>query len=241
VRTAARRAALVFSTNHDTSRILRVAGAKDVHLELDSGIAPEYIPATPPKREASPTTSLLWVGRLEHRKALPLALEAMAQLGDLPLRLWVAGDGPQRAEWERRASELKLDGRVQFLGHVDHRQMAALYGRADIFLFTSLRDSFGTQLLEAMGQGLPIITLNHQGAGTFIPDDAAIKVPVLDPAETVRGIAEAICKLMGSEALRQSTGKAGWDFARKQTWDQRAARMVRYYETILSAKRGACC
>jgi glycosyltransferase involved in cell wall biosynthesis len=85
--------------------------------------------------------------------------------------------------------------------------MPALYRSADVFIFTSLRDSFGAQVLEAMGAGLPVVTLDHQGVGTFVPEKAAFKVPVKNPEETVAGLVEAIRTLMVSPELRAKMGR----------------------------------
>jgi len=82
------------------------------------------------------------------RKALPLALEALAAAGDMNVRLWIAGDGEMRGSWEEYAKALHLESRVEFLGRVPWDAMSSLYQNADAFLFTSLRDSFGTQVLK---------------------------------------------------------------------------------------------
>src|SRR5436309_3788678 len=173
---------------------------------------------------------------MERRKALPLALEALAQNEDLNAKLLIAGDGEMRTQWEQYARRVHLANKVEFLGQVPWNAMPHLYGRADAFLFTSLRDSFGTQVLEAMGHGLPILTLDHQGVGTFVPQDAGIKVPVTNPHETVTGIVSAIRELALHPQIRRSLGDAGRAFAETQTWERRAERMSKLYEEVLSAR-----
>jgi glycosyltransferase involved in cell wall biosynthesis len=105
---------------------------------------------------------------------------------------------------------------------------------AHAFVFTSLRDSFGTVVLEAMAHGLPVVTLDHQGVGTFLPEAAAIKVPVTTPEDTVRLLAEAIDRLAADEALRLRMAQAAWRFAQAERWDRRAERMLALYEEVLS-------
>lgn len=88
-----------------------------------------------------------------------------------------------------------------------------------------------------MASGLPIVTLNHQGARAFVPPEAGIKVPVTNPQETVNAIAQAIRELWRSPELRERMGRAAWEFARTQTWERHAARMTEFYEQAL-AKAG---
>lgn len=234
IRNAVRNAAMILATNRDTEEVLRSAGAKCVTSMLDCGTAGEYCCAGVPDHTETGQITLLWVGKFESLKALPLALESVSLLPDLPIRLFVAGDGPLRSRWQQTARQLGVEGRVTFLGPVDHARMLEWYRKSDIFLFTSLRDSFGMQLLEAMACGLPIVTFDHQGAGTFVPCDAGIKVPVTTPGEAVKGIAAAIRRLAQSPQLRRKMGQAGWSYAQSERWGQRAARMTQLYEQILS-------
>jgi glycosyltransferase involved in cell wall biosynthesis len=237
LRKAIRRSALILSTNHETYRILKQAGAHSVVPFLDSGLSNSFISQMPPMPRKGTPFTLLWVGQLEPRKCLPLALQAIAQARDLPVSLLVAGQGSLRQEWERLANRLGLRERVRFLGQVPYVQMSQLYRSADAFIFTSLRDAFGSQVLEAMAAGLPVITLDHQGVGAFVPSEAAIKAPVVNPTETVSALAGAIKHLACNEESRVRMGVAAWEFAKTQTWSCRARMMTRLYESVLNDRK----
>ncbi len=232
VRRAAQHSGLVLATNSETGDILSRARVKNLELFLDSGLPPRYLPSRPPKRQQRKSFTLLWAGRLEHRKALPLALHALTRAEGRAAELLVAGDGPQRDEWMHLVHNLRLQNQVRFLGVVPWTDMPELFRRADAFIFTSLRDAFGSVVLEAMAHALPVITLDHQGVGTFVPLDAAIKIPVTTPEEVMTGLAQAISHVASDAALCRAMGETSWAFARTQTWDLRAERMSRWYEQL---------
>jgi exopolysaccharide biosynthesis WecB/TagA/CpsF family protein len=239
LRRAARSSALVLATNHETADLLSRAGSRNVRLFLDSGIPSSFVSSRHvPTRRDNPFT-LLWVGRMEPRKALPLAFEALAQTRDLNARLLIAGDGEKRAEWESYAKRLNLWRNVEFLGRIPWDEVGRLYQSADAFLFTSLRDSFGTQVLEAMGHSLPILTLDHQGVGAFVPCEAGIKVPVTSPQQTLVGLSEGIRRLALFPEERRKMGEAALAYAKTQTWENRAEQMSQLYQEVISA-RPAC-
>ncbi len=232
LRCAIRNSSLILSTNSETTSILQRAGARFVVPFLDSGAREDFLAPEPPTLRPSSQFKLLWVGQLEPRKCLPLALEALAQTKDMSTRLLIAGRGSMREEWRRYADALGLSDRVTFMGPVPYSQMPALYRSADAFIFTSLRDSFGSQVIEAMSSGLPVITLGHQGVGAMMPSDAGIKVPVKTALETVAGLGWAIRRLAYAPEERLRMGRAAWEFARTQTWARRAETMSGLYEGI---------
>jgi glycosyltransferase involved in cell wall biosynthesis len=185
-------------------------------------------------RRAGDRLELLWAGRLEPRKGLSLALEAMARVLDLPVRLSVAGGGPLRAMYQRQAANLGLDESVRFLGLLPRSDLRALFARSDAFLFTSLRDSFGSVVIEAMAAGLPVLGLDHQGVGTMIPEQAAIKVPVSSPTATIEGLEKGIRALAASPDLGSRMSEAAYRHAATETWSRRVARMNELYCRCLS-------
>jgi len=232
VRRVARSAARILATNNETAEVLHSAGARAVELRLDSGLTCDRIVDQVPLRDHQGLT-LLWAGRLERRKALPLVLEALAQCRESPMRLLVAGEGPMRSQWEQLAASLGLQDRVQFVGHRSWPDLTNLFRTADAFIFSSLRDSFGSVVLEAMGHGLPIITLDHQGVGTFVPDNAGVKVPVTTPAETVQALVSAARDLLQAPHQLREKGREAWLFAREHTWDRRVQDMLALYREIV--------
>jgi glycosyltransferase involved in cell wall biosynthesis len=234
LRKAVRSSAVIFATNKDTELLLkRIAGGK-VRPLLDTALPLDRVPADLPARKSLREFTLLWAGRLEPRKGLALALRAMARVRLNPANLLIAGSGALRGKHEALAAELGLTSRVKFLGFVPYDRMESVFESAHVFLFTSLRDSSGAVVLEAMAHGLPILTLNHQGVGTFVPDNAGIKVPVTTPEETAQALASAIDELGGSDHRCRDMQLAAWTFAKEQTWDRRAERMSRIYEEVVS-------
>ena len=236
LRKTARSAGLILATNRETEQLLTSISGADVQLMLDGGLQPDWLSINPPVERPIRELTLLWAGRLEYRKALPLALEALARLKGLPVRLLVAGSGPLRSTLESMTTQLGLSDRVEFLGSVPYNMMQSLFERSDVFLFTSLRDSFGSVVLEAMAKGLPIVTLDHQGVGSFVPDAAAIKVPVTNPKETVESLAAAIEKLAKSPAVLFKMRLASWNFAKDQSWSRRAEQMTSMYQEVASRR-----
>src|SRR5882762_10668451 len=231
LRSAVRASLVTLATNQETADLLRRAGARDVRLFLDSGIPQSFL-SNGIYGSNDEGLTLLWAGRMQPRKALPLALEALAEASDVNVRLLVVGDGQLRESWEDCARRLHVEAKVTFLGEVSWDDMPRLYQKVDAFLFTSLRDSFGMQVLEAMGHALPILTLDHQGVRTFVPPDAGIKIPVTTPQETSKGIAEGIRLLARNPDVRRRLGEAGRAFAGTQTWEKRAEWMSKLYEEV---------
>lgn len=228
----------IFATNRETADLLNGVGVACVEMLLDCGLPVSSVPGRVPESLSDPERfTLVSAGRLEYRKGLALALHALARVRNTRVHLQIAGRGPQQEELMSLAYKLRLAGRVSFLGFVPHDEMPALFRKASAFLFPSLRDSSGSVVLEAMAQGLPVITLNHQGIGTFLPEEAAVKVTVSDPEPTIDGLAAAIDDLAASPARLATMRVASWNFARNQTWDKRAAHMNTVYENLANLKR----
>ena len=103
--------------------------------------------------------TILCVAHLYPRKDVGTLIAAMARLpSDAVLR--IVGTGPELARLRRQAGELKLERRVEFLGHVAFDRLAGEYGRADIFCLPSRQEGFGIVFLEAMAAGAVAIALS---------------------------------------------------------------------------------
>jgi glycosyltransferase involved in cell wall biosynthesis len=222
-----RNATLVLASNDESADMARRLGARRVELFLDTGLPETFQAATFPERIPQPVLKLLWVGRLFPNKALPLVFDALSQVDSrVQFHLTVLGDGPMRDLVPGWIQQYGLQDRVTWRGGVPWTEVHAAMLSHDVFLFGSLRDSFASQFMEAMATGLPIITLNHQGARTFIPNAAAIKVPADHPDEATAAMARAVEYVYDHPAERLAMGRASYDFAMRQTWPQRIDRLL---------------
>jgi glycosyltransferase involved in cell wall biosynthesis len=161
-------------------------------------------------------------------------LRALAVCKYHEICLLVAGSGSEQAQMESLTRSLGLTDRVEFLGRVPHETMEALFQNCDALVFTSLRDSFGSVVLEAMSNGLPVVALNHQGIRAFVPDDASIKVPVNSPQQVTRDLAQAFEVLGSNRELLLTMSRAALAFAEKQTWKRRAESMNKLYADTIN-------
>lgn len=115
-------------------------------------------------------------------------LDALRRLGDAPVRLAVAGDGPLRAELEAGAAD--LGDRVRFLGHRD--DVPDLLAAADVVAHPSEFEALPTALLEALAAGRPVVATEVGGIPEVVTGDVGAFVPVGDApalAATLRDLA----------------------------------------------------
>lgn len=229
---------LILATNQDTAHLAKRLGASWVELFLDTGLEENYFPDSPPNRSQTLPFKLLWVGRLFHRKGLLLALEALAKVNsEIPIQLTIVGGGSLDQYIPKWLKDLQLESKVEVKGQISWTEVKQEYLTNDVFLFTSLRDSFGSQLVEAMAYALPVIVLNHQGAGDLVPDTAGIKVSVTQPSETVAELALAIELMYKHPQKRWEMGQQGYEFARQQIWSKKAISIDHYYERLMNSKK----
>lgn len=230
-----RHTALVLATNRDTKQLAERMGARRVEYALDSGLPPHF---SPPRSEARSAAGgplrVLWVGRLLPRKAVRLSLMALRRV-PVPIRLTILGDGPQGASLPAWIREFGLTDQVEWRGQVPWANVHTACHTHDVFLFNSLRDSFGSQLMEAMATGLPIVTLDLHGARDFVPDEAGIRVPVTTPAATADALAHALTTLATHPERRHAMRTAALRHASSFDWAKRARRITTLYEQVLQS------
>lgn len=229
-RGAAAGARIAVAANSETARVLRRLGADEVDLACDSALPERALASGPAGNPGSDpgVLEVLWVGRLLPRKAPLLAVRAIAAAPH-GIRMSILGEGPEDDRVRAEVARLGLGDRVRLEGLLPWADVQRRYRQADVLLFTSLRDSFGGQLLEAMAAGLPLVVLDHQGAHDHVPGDAAIKVPAHNPAQVVQGLAKALTALSEDPSRRHEMGAAALTAARELTWETTVARWEDIY------------
>ena len=129
-------------------------------------------------------------------------------------RLTLAGDGPLRGELESLARDLRLR-HTEFVGHVRHEEMPALYDSADIFLNASNVDNMPLSIIEAFASGLLVVTTNAGGIPYLVADG---ETGLLVERDDHRGMAERAIRLLEDQELALRMARNGLDECRRYTW-----------------------
>ncbi len=190
---------------------------------------------TPADRAALETPedaiALLALGRLHTAKAFDVLIRAVADVPEV--YLWIAGEGPERKNLENFIDELNLRGRVKLLGWREDR--AALLQAADICVFASRYEPFGTVFVQAWAQETPVIVSDADGPRQYVRDgEDGLVVPVDD----ARKLAEAVKRLAGDKILREKLVQGGLEHYRRAfTKEASVGAYLAFYNEILEKER----
>ena len=117
--------------------------------------------------------------------------------------------------------------RIVMPGYIVNQDLPYIYNNAFAFLYTSLRESFGIPLLEAMACGTPVITSNTSSMPEIGGPDAILINP-----ENPDEIAEKMLQLERDESFYQQQKKMGPIRAQYFSWQQTAEQLLNLYESI---------
>jgi len=240
VRKAARAAAAVFASNSTGVEDLKRSTGVETILLTDVGIEQEACPASPVTRQAGPLR-ILWSGVLETRKALELLIEAIALMPeDVECEVRILGEGSAKTRWQRLATQRGVDSQFRWSGQLPRDEAVACLKESDVFVFTSLRDTTGTVLVEAMASGTPIVCVDHQGATDIIEENYGFKVPPTNRRDVARRISEILTRVARNPELLEPLGLAAKQKASAYTWSQQAERIAEVYNSIFEAENSDC-
>ena len=192
-------------------------------------------------RQVDESLKLIWVGLHTYRKALNLALHALALVDPkIQWELHILGEGEKTTAWEALADQLKLSSRCFFRGWLPRHETLAAMHTSHVMLITSLRDLTSTVTIEALANGLPIICLDHCGVSHVVNDGCGIKVPLTTPKEVVQQIAAAVERLGQDEGLRQQLAKGALARAADFSWEKKITELNQVYdERVRMAEAGS--
>lgn len=177
---------------------------------------------------------LSWCGYFMSTKLLPLALFAISKSKYKDyIELHIIGDGPERAKWKKLAIKLKITEMCIWHGRVKHEKALDLLKDSDALLFTSVRETSSTVVLEAIENGTPVICHDLYGFGLVITNECGIKFPAVSTAASINKFKEAIDILYESESLRNSLSIGAIKRSQDLTWDQKAKQVFNIYKQAL--------
>jgi glycosyltransferase involved in cell wall biosynthesis len=145
----------------------------------------------------SQSLRIVFSGRFDKKKNLPLVLKAMPQILDqFPnLILDIAGSGTasEVRVLQSLVSSLKLEGSVHFHGWIDSTKMQELFAGARLLVLPSENENFAIVVAEALGAGLPCVVSKFVGTADIVAKHHAGEViDELTPTSVANGIVKVL-------------------------------------------------
>lgn len=240
-------------------RLIRAVGAFDLVITMgpgavsffrENGVSADFyvVPgavAVEGSRASTPSTDVIWVGRLAPIKRVDLLLRALALVAQaIPVvKTTIVGDGDLRRPLERLARELGIDRNVSFVGHrVD---VGSWLSRAKVFVLTSDSEGLSLALMEAMSCGLPAV-VSDVGELSWLVEHGVNGYLVHE--RTPEAYAQRIAELLTNEIRRERFAEAAlrsgarfrlgataalWDAILGRLRDRDASSVARGYDGVL--------
>jgi phosphatidyl-myo-inositol alpha-mannosyltransferase len=174
---------------------------------------------------------IVFAGRHDPRKGLPVLLRAWPRLRDSGVRLRVLGADPLAVRLLLTRLRLSEDG-IDVLGYVDDDTLTEELATAKLLVAPSLgNESFGMTITRAFACATPVVASDIPGYREVVTEKTGSLVPPDDP----QALAEAIQALLGDEAVRVERGRAARERAKSEyAWPLLARRLADCYESVLA-------
>lgn len=207
-------------------------------LAIHNGISVEQFRPSPEARQRlreqygiAPGCKLFFAaGRLGWSKDYPNMFQALARLPpDLDYQLLIAGDGDLRAELEQMVVDLGLSPRVRFLGI--RRDVADLMAAADVYLLSSVGESFGLVVAESMACECVVVATDAVGVSEVL-GDCGFLVPRQNPDALAAAIVKA-ASLPEAQA-RELGRRARQRVVEKYSFERAVANWRELYASLLA-------
>lgn len=215
----------VTGVSQHVAELGRAAYGREVTV-IPNGV--EMSGGRPPAKPVGSPVNLVFAGRLTLQKNLSYLLDRLAALPDLPWRLTIIGDGPERGNWTAQARKPGLAERVHFTGWMSPLEVSRALAAADILCMPSRVEGHSVAALEGLRAGLAIVATDGPGFTGIVEDGVnGWRIPLADH----RLFEERLRSLISDPALIMRFKEASWRKAEDFSIDALAAK----YEAVLEA------
>lgn len=177
---------------------------------------------------------VMWVGKFDFRKQLPLALKAIAIANNpnIVLDIYGGGSDEQIASAKRVADLLGITEKVVWHGNQPNDVVMNAMHKAQVFFFTSVSEDTSTVVLEAVSNRLPILCFDACGMAAVIDDKVGRKVALSNPAQSGVDFAKQLNDLEHDRNLLKQLSENCKQRQNELSWEEKAKTMVEWYEKV---------
>jgi phosphatidyl-myo-inositol alpha-mannosyltransferase len=204
--------------------------ASEPHVGGPMGVIPNGIDLPPEVDPGGRNGNVVFIGRNEPRKGLPVLLRAWPRVHErTKARLRLVGADPLSVRWLARRQGFSLEG-IDLLGGLSEDELTAELQAASLLVAPSLGgESFGMVLTRAFACGTPVVASNIEGYAQVADHD---ETGILVPPGDADALAGAMVELLQDEERRRAYGICARKAAEPYSWDRIGRRLVEIYERV---------
>jgi glycosyltransferase involved in cell wall biosynthesis len=174
---------------------------------------------------------LLWVGKLDFRKQLSLAIQTLSKINNVDVVLHIVGGG-DNTFYESLAIELGVEKQCKWYGLISHKEVQHIMQKSDLLFFTSVAEGTPHVVLESIANNLPVVCFNTCGQGDAVNKKVGVKIALSNPIQSVVDFSKEIKHLIEN---RESIKEMGLHCKQRQielSWDSKVKKMIALYKTV---------
>jgi len=195
---------LVTINGEDFERAKEKFHAKDYSLIHGVGVDTKAFASGEEKNDIF---TILSVGELNDNKNHSTVIKALSQIRDKEWQYLICGQGKKLDYLNELADSMGIGDRVHLLGY--RNDVKEICGKADLFVFPSIREGLSVAMMEAMSAGLPVVASEIRGnTDLIINNHGGLLVPAMDND----AFSKAIEKLIEDDNLRASMGAFNMEY-----------------------------
>ena len=231
---AMKRATKVLAATSEVGEFIRQHHRDDVIVMNETGC---YVREIALKEKTPTEFSLLWVGKFDYRKQLPLAIKTIAELySNFPhIHLHVAGAGTeaQIKAAKNLAETLGCDSAITWHGKIPNSEVHRLMQNSDLFFFTSIDEGTPHVVLEAIQNNLPVVCFDTCGQGDVINDKIGKKISVSNTRQSIKDFSDIISDLIIHPDILSKFRANCYQRQCELSWDNKIKQMLAIYQDVL--------
>lgn len=230
---AAKRASVIISASSNSQQSLKKYFHIDSPLLNETGCYVQEHPIT--NKAPKETFDVLWVGKMDFRKQLGLAIQSVAKMANPSIILHIVGSG-NNEPYQTLAKELNIDKQCKWHGAVTHDEVQHIMQESDLFLFTSVAEGTPHVVLEAIGNNLPVLCFNTCGQGDSVNEKVGYKIELSNPQQSINDFAAALNRFEKDRNLLKECSQNCKARQQELSWENKAKQMVELYQKALSKR-----
>ena len=229
---------VVTVSNFEKERIKKFMGLGKNLVAIYNGVGSHFMKITDEKilrtakeKYGLPDNFMFFLGNTDPKKNTPNVLKAFAEFNmesKIKFKLVMLDyeeNALQKILSDIGHPETRAD--IHLTGYVVNTDLPAIINQCKVFLYPSLRESFGIPILEGMACGVPVITSNTSS----MPEIAGDAASIVDPLST-NEIKAAIIQILEDENFRNNLCEKGIERAKNFSWKNMAVQYLKLYEEV---------